>query len=998
MSFPKRILSPRDWKNGRPKPRSFGQQNPGGNENRLKNTLIIIKNNIFSLLGLFFLFIKNMAKRIYSNYQSSSLRGRQRFIFKKIMAYGSVGILFAVIFLSIFSVAALAWFSRDLPSPDKLLERQMAQSTKIYDRTGKTILYEIYSEKKRTLVELSDIPDFVEQATIVAEDKGFYAHHGFDIKGIIRTIWTNLIRGEKAGGSTITQQFIKNAILSPEKTYTRKLKELALSIQLERKFTKDEILKMYFNEIPYGSTAYGIQSASQTFFGKDVQDLELAEGVLLAALPQAPTRYSPSGNNTDDLIFRQQYILDAMVKADHITEEEAQKAKEVDVLARIVPRREAIIAPHFVMYVKELLTEKYGEKMVEQGGLKVYTTIDVEKQKFAEEAINENAEKNLTKYNASNAALVSLDPKTGQILAMVGSKDYFNTTDIDGNVNVTLRPRQPGSSFKPIVYTAAFQKGFTPETILFDLETTFKTDTKDYIPHDYNGKENGPISMKKALAGSLNIPAVKTLYLAGYNYTLDLAEKMGYTTFKDRSRFGLSLVLGGGEVKLLEHTNAFAVLATEGKFHKNVAILKIEDNLGRVLDEWKEEEGEQVLDAQTTRQTTSVLSDDSARSYIFGAGSPLTLPGRPVAAKTGTTNDWRDGWTMGYTPSLVTGVWTGNNNNDEMKKGADGVLVAAPIWNAYMKKALKDTPVESFTAPETVVSDKPILNGELGPETIVKIDKYMGKLATEFTPQTFIEEKKLREVHTILFYVDKNNPKGPPPENQQNDPQFATWEAPIQKWAEENKYTLAEIPTEYDDAHTLANKPMINMLSPFDNSTINSREISTQIIASAPRGISRVEYLIDDQLIETSRAYPFNLWGTIPNSIPNGFHVLRAVAYDDIDNNNFTEININLLAPKLPPSLSWVDPRDNSTFYASSFPLTLKASLPDLSDVSEVVFLSRDYLGNTAVINTFSSPGSTDFSFLWQTAPPPGTHTIYAEIQDSDGVKSKSGEIKITVL
>ena len=462
MSFPKRILSPRDWKNGRPKPRSFGQQNPGGNENRLKNTLIIIKNNIFSLLGLFFLFIKNMAKRIYSSYQSSSLRGRQRFIFKKIMAYGSVGILFAVIFLSIFSVAALAWFSRDLPSPDKLLERQMAQSTKIYDRTGKTILYEIYSEKKRTLVELSDIPDFVEQATIVAEDKGFYAHHGFDIKGIIRTIWTNLIRGEKAGGSTITQQFIKNAILSPEKTYTRKLKELALSIQLERKFTKDEILKMYFNEIPYGSTAYGIQSASQTFFGKDVQDLELAEGVLLAALPQAPTRYSPSGNNTDDLIFRQQYILDAMVKADHITEEEAQKAKEVDVLARIVPRREAIIAPHFVMYVKELLTEKYGEKMVEQGGLKVYTTIDVEKQKFAEEAINENAEKNLTKYNASNAALVSLDPKTGQILAMVGSKDYFNTTDIDGNVNVTLRPRQPGSSFKPIVYTAAFQKGFTP--------------------------------------------------------------------------------------------------------------------------------------------------------------------------------------------------------------------------------------------------------------------------------------------------------------------------------------------------------------------------------------------------------------------------------------------------------------------------------------------------------------------------------------------------------
>jgi 1A family penicillin-binding protein len=991
MSFANRTLSPQNWK---------GYSRPGKTKSlvsKIINLLISIIERGASFLGSLFLFSKNMARRTYSGYRTSSIRGYKKMVFQKIAAYGSLTILLAVIFLSVFSVAALAWFSRDLPSPNRLLEREVAQSTKIFDRTGKTILYEIYSEKKRTLVELSNIPDFVKQATLVAEDRDFYKHHGFDLKGILRSVWRNITRGQRVGGSTITQQFIKNAILSPEKTYTRKLKEFALSIQLERKFSKDEILKMYFNEIPYGSTSYGIQSAAQTFFGKDVRDLDLAEGALLAALPQAPTRYSPSGNNTDALLNRQKWILDSMVSEGYISEEESSRAKEIDVLSKIVPKRESIIAPHFIMYVKEILTEKYGEKMVEQGGLKVYTTIDVEKQKFAEEAIAENEEKNETKYNATNAALISLDPKTGEILAMVGSKDYFNV-EIDGNVNVVLRPRQPGSSFKPIAYAAAFQKGFTPETILFDLETAFKTDTKNYAPKNYDGKERGPISMKQALAGSLNIPAVKTLYLAGYNYVLDLAEKLGYTTFKNRSQFGLSLVLGGGEIKLLEHANAFAVFAAEGKFHKNVAILKVEGTNGNILDEWKAEEGEQVLDIQTTRQISSILSDDNARSFIFGAGSPLTLPGRPVAAKTGTTNDWNDGWTMGYTPSLVAGVWVGNNNDKEMKRGADGVLVAAPIWNSYMKKALKDTPPEAFIPPEPTVSDKPILNGELGPETIVKLDRATGKLATEFTPQTFIEEKKLREVHTILFYVDKNNPKGPPPENPESDPQFSAWEAPIQQWAEKNGYTLAQLPTEYDDIHTLQNKPSIALVSPLNNATVDSREVSAQVIVSAPRGISRVEYFIDDKLIKTSRSYPFNLFGNIPNAIPNGFHILRAVAYDDVDNNNAVEININLLAPKISPTLSFIDPRDNSMFYATGFPLPIKASISDASNIVEVVFFSRDSSGNISIINTASSPSGSEFNFVWQTALPPGAYFIYAEIQDSDGQKYKSGEIKVNVL
>ncbi len=948
-----------------------------------------------------------MAKNL--RYQARSRR--RKLGWNKIVGYGVAGILFLVLIFGIMGVAALAWFSRDLPSPDKLLDRQVAQSTKIYDRTGEHVLYEIYSDQKRTMIELTDIPDYVKQATIVAEDREFYSHHGFDWKGILRSVWRDVFRGQKVGGSTITQQLVKNAILSPEKTFTRKFKELALSIQIERKFTKDQILKMYFNEIPYGSTAYGIQSAAQTYFGKNAKDLDLAEAAILAAVPKAPTYYSPRGSHTDDLLSRQKYILDGMVEEGYVNKEEAEAAKNVDILARVVTKKESITAPHFVMYVKELLTEKYGEKTVEQGGLKVYTTLDFDKQKFAEEAVEENIEKNSTKYNAWNAALVALDPKTGQILAMVGSKDYFGEPEPEGcnpglnckfepNVNVSLRLRQPGSSFKPIVYATAYQKGFTPETMLFDLVTTFKTDTKDYIPHNYDDKEHGPVSMRSAMAGSLNIPAVKTLYLAGIDNVLNLAQAMGYTTLSDRSRFGLSLVLGGGEVRLLEHAAAFGVFAAEGKFHETTPILKIEDAKGQVLEEWKDDDGKEVMSTQTARQIQSIMSDDAARSYIFGARGPLTLPGRPVGAKTGTTNDWRDGWTMGYTPSLVAGVWAGNNDNKEMKRGADGVYVAAPIWNAFMKKALKDTPVEYFTQPKPTETDKPILKGEIGPETIVRIDKLSGKLATEFTPPTYIVEKKFREVHTILFYVNKDNPNGPRPENPAADPQFASWDAPIQKWAEEQGYTIdnQEIPSGYDDVHLPQNKPTVSIISPGANATINSRETTASVSVSAPRGvISRVEYFVDGQLIATSNSSPYNGTLLIPNSISNGFHTLRATAYDDIDNFHSAEINFNLLAEKLPPQINFTAPRDNSSFYSSMFPLSITASTSDLSDIAEISFFAKGP-GGPELLKTYSTPSEDTFTFRWTSAPHTGDFQLYAEVTDKDGTTTRTRPISVTVL
>ncbi|HTK60211.1 MAG TPA: transglycosylase domain-containing protein, partial [Candidatus Baltobacteraceae bacterium] len=666
-----------------------------------------------------------------------------------------VGFFAAVLGLGLL----FAWVSRDLPDPNRLLTRQVQKSTKIWDRSGEHLLYEIHGAQNRTLVELDQISDVAVKAAIVSEDKHFYEHKGFELKSLVRAGLQSFRRGRVEGTSTITQQLIKNAILTNERALTRKAKELILAYQIENKFTKDEILKMYFNEIPYGSSSYGIQAASHSYFGKNAKDLDAAEGALIAALTKAPSRLSPYGSNTEELIWWQRFILDDMAKEGYMTTEEAEAAKSIDILARIKPRKDSIEAPHFVLHVKELLSEKYGEKEVEEGGFDVITTLDYEKQGFAEESVKEGME-TVKQFGGSNAALLSMDPKTGQVLAMVGSADYFDT-EHDGNVNVTLRQRQPGSSFKPIVYAAAFEKGYTPSTVVFDVETDFPTDSgKPYHPRNYDLGERGPVTFKKALAGSLNIPAVKALYLAGIDKTIDFAEKLGYGTLQDRSRFGLSLVLGGAEVRLVEHVAAFSTFATEGTYRAPSYILKVQAPDGTILEEWKDEPVEHVMQVETARNINDILSDNSARAYVFGEKNYLTLPDRPVAAKTGTTNLFVDAWTMGYTPNLAAGVWVGNNNSDEMKSKADGSRVAAPIWQAYMKKALAGLPVEGFVKPEAIVTGKPVLDGQAG-ELVVKIDKFSGKLATENTPPTAVEERVYRQAHDILYYVDKDDPRGP---------------------------------------------------------------------------------------------------------------------------------------------------------------------------------------------------------------------------------------------
>jgi 1A family penicillin-binding protein len=900
-----------------------------------------------------------------------------------------------VLIILIFAAATIVWLSRGLPNPNQLISRQVAQSTKIYDRTGETVLYEIHGNEKRTLINLSEIPDYVKWATISIEDKDFYHHSGFSIWAIFRTVVTNVLFGKKAGGSTLTQQFVKNAILTNEKSYKRKIKELILAYRIERKFSKDEILQMYLNEIPYGSTAYGIEAASQRYFGKSVKNVNIAEAAILSALPQSPSRYSPYGSNQEILFGRQKHIIDLMEEYGHISKEQADEARNAKVLFK--EAAENIMAPHFVMYVKELLSDRYGETEVEQGGYKIITTLDLVKQKIAEDTIRDGAAKNEKKYGASNAALISLDPKTGEVLAMVGSKDYFNK-EIDGQVNITTRPRQPGSSLKPIVYAASFIKGYTPNTILYDVVTNFSTDpAKKFEPKNYNGNENGPVSIKKALAGSLNVPAVKALYLTGLKNVVSLAKDMGYTTLEDVDRFGLSLVLGGGEVKLIEHANAYSAFARDGNINKVNPILKIIDKNGTVLEE-NIPAPQKAMDGNIARMVNDILSDNNARAYIFGSQNHLTLGNRPVAAKTGTTNDWRDAWTIGYTPSLVTGVWVGNNDNSAMKPGADGGVVAAPIWHDYMYKVLGDTPIEQFKKPEIPKTGKAILDGGNVGEKIVKIDKASGLLATDLTPPDQIEEKKYFDVHCILYYINKDDPLGPAPVNAYDDPQFTLWESRVLAWAAKKNMATSTPPSEKDNLHIKENIPVLNIVSPTNNETLTNSIISVVIEATAPRNVSRLDYFLDNKLLDSIAVAPFNLQKNI-SFINNGYHSLTVKACDDIENCAEQKIDINVLLENNQTNsqeigLNWIQPGNNE-LASTSFPLVLKLNVSNPSQIA-VLRAYFNIANKSVLINNFRTVNDL-VEIVWKNAPASGSYQIYAEADGWNGQSAKSDNMNIIV-
>lgn len=820
---------------------------------------------------------------------ANNLHKTKKQLARKILTIAVSGLLLVWI-LGTFTIA---WSSRTLPDPNKLIERTVQESTKIYDREGKTLLYEIYHDKKRTLVEISTLPDYVKNATVAIEDKDFYSHKGIAWKSIARAGLSNTLglKSGQGGASTITQQLIKNAILTNEHSLSRKIKEALLALQIERKYSKDQILQLYLNEIPYGGANYGIEAASESFFGKPAKDLTVAESAALASLPQAPSKYI---NNRSALLQRRNYTLQKMFEYRYITKEQYEKAQKEE-LSINTTGSAGTIAPHFVLYIKDQLIEKYGEQMVESGGLKIITTLDVEKQKIAGEAIKSQAEKNEKNYGAHNAALVAMNPRNGHVLAMIGSKNFFDES-IDGQVNVALRPRQPGSSFKPIVYTAAFEKGYTPDTKLFDVETNFKTETKDFVPHNYDNKEHGVVTMRQALAGSLNIPAVKTLYLTGIDRVLDFAQKLGYTTLNDRSRFGLALVLGGGEVKLLEHVSAYMVFAREGTKIPLVSILKVTNSKGVVLDEWKQEPSVEVVAPQAVRELVSIMSDDSARAFVFGAGGALTLKGRPVAAKTGTTNDWRDGWTMGFTPSLVAGVWVGNNNNAPMKKKSDGVMIVAPIWNKFMSESLKNTPVESFTPPEPYPTDmKPILRGEGFGLARVALNSASGKLAGDATPPDLITYKTFAQNHSLLYFLNKDDPNGNPPANISADPQYTMWEEGVRAWAAKNNIIEETPPSEKDSAENI-DTVSLQILSPAQNQTINTTEFIAKI-NNTSAFVDKLVFYLDDIKLDVQNTGQNEFKIKLPAS-DAGFHTLTVRGFKQDVVSAIVKTDINLLPPQ----------------------------------------------------------------------------------------------------
>jgi len=651
----------------------------------------------------------------------------------RIILQASVG---ALLFLILCFFLVFIYYAKDLPRPEVFTEQSLALPTKIYDREGKTLLYQIYDEEKRTVVPLDQVPDHLKQAVISAEDANFYHHFGLDVKGILRSIINDLKIGQPVyGGSTISQQLIRSTFLTPDKTLQRKVKEVILTLELERRYSKDQILGFYLNQVPFGSNAYGVEAASQTLFEKPVAQTSLAEAALLASLIQAPSRLSPYGSNINDLYARKNYVLNRMAQEGYISREQADEAKK-EVL-RFADIGQSIKAPHFVLYIKKYLEEKYSDSFLKEKGLKVYTTLDWNLQQEAEKIVQDGVKSNQS-YNAHNASLVALNPQTGEILALVGSADWYATSSLpegcagqeclfDPKFDIaTLGERQPGSAFKPFAYAEAFKKGLTPDMIFWDVKTEFNpncaptaTQEKDrygldcYHPADYDGRFRGPITLRSALAQSINVPAVKVLYLAGVKNTIDTAKSFGISTLNQPlSWYGLSLVLGGGEVKLLDMVASYSVFANNGLKSPPVAILKIEDSEGNIIEENKKIP-QRVLETNVASMINGILSDNEARSPIFGRNSLLNIPGQQVAVKTGTTQDFKDGWIIGYTPNLAVGVWVGNNNGALMAK-EPGVVLAGPIWNKFIQKALVIYPSSRlFSEPQPITNTTPILQEEV---------------------------------------------------------------------------------------------------------------------------------------------------------------------------------------------------------------------------------------------------------------------------------------------
>ncbi len=777
------------------------------------------------------------------------------------------------------TVAVFAWFSRDLPSPEKIV-RKAGFSTKIMSREGE-VLYDVYGDVQRELVNLSLVPDSLKHATVAVEDKNFYTHKGFDVTGIGRAVFNIVLRRRLQGGSTLTQQLVKNVLLTQERSLTRKLKEFVLSVQLEKRFTKDQILQMYLQESPYGGQAVGVGTAALVYFGKQVEELTLSESVFLAGLPQAPTRYSPFGKDPKAYIARSEHVLRRMKDDGYITAEQEKLSRAELKDLKFKPPGATIKAPHFVMYVKDILASQFGEDMVEGGGLKVTTTLDFKLQEKAESIVSEEIEK-VKGLNISNGAVMAMSPNNGEILSMVGSRD-FHSTEIDGQVNVTLSSRQPGSAIKPVTYLTALRKGFPPSYMITDTKTSFDSGDPDkpYEPENYDGKFRGPVQLRYALGSSLNVPSVKLVQLEGLKNMLSVAFELGLTTLEPTTanlrRMGLSVTLGGGEVKLLDLVSAYSAFANGGDRIEPVSILRVADSNGKVLFQHHQVKGRQVVSPQEAFLINNILSDNSARLLTFGVNSLLNMGTRPVAVKTGTTNDRRDNWAIGWSRSVVVGAWVGNNDNAPMKEVASGVSGASPIWRRLMLEVLTSYPSENFEIPPGIISrDVDIISG------------YTAHDGFPSRPEYFMEQSipdGQDPIHVKIQVCKSDGKKAGPVEIAKGDTEereFIILQAPAElpdadrkKWQEgidswiasqgDNRY---KIPTEQCGA---SDEAVIKVKQPQDQTKINNNSFDWEVEVITNKKIDKVEVFVDGQTRQTLTSSP---WKSTLN-LSNGSYKLK---------------------------------------------------------------------------------------------------------------------------
>lgn len=809
-----------------------------------------------------------------------------------------------VIFLGLVAATLLvvgifAFFSIGLPDPGKV-KRDTGFSTVITDRTGKVVLYDLYTDQDRKYVDFANVPKTLINATVAVEDKNFYTHQGFDPLAYLRIVKNVILNHRLIGGSTLTQQLVKQVLLTKDRNITRKIKEFILALKIEKQYSKDEILRMYLNESPYGGNAIGVAAAAQQYFGKDVQDLDLTESVILAGLPQSPSNYYPYGQNSKAYVPRAEEVARRMQEDGYITKDQEKQVD--DQLGKVVFKGlgSTINAPHFVMYIKQQLEDMYGPSVLQSGGYKVITSLDWDLQQKAQAIVKEEIDKVSKSLNISNGASMILDTNTGEILSMVGSKDYFDAS-IDGQVNVTTRSRQPGSSIKPLVYATAFMKGYSPASVLADVVTEFpgKDENTPYAPKNYDGKEHGLLHLRDALGSSINIPAVKLLALVGVKDVLTQGYKMGLTTMEPTqdtmSRVGLSMALGGAEARLIDMVSAYSAFANEGLKVDPISILRIEDRQGKVVYENKTVTPQRVMDPKVAFLINSVLSDNNARLLTFSPNSYLNIGNRPVAVKTGTTNDLRDNWTIGWTKDTIVGVWVGNNNNDKMKNVASGVSGAAPIWRREMLDVLTTRPDKPFPVPDGVSQ--------------IDVDKISGYPAHDNFPsykEWFINGTVPAgpdPIHTYLKVCKNDGSRLADPiavsQGNYDQKEFVvikekdpltnkdSWQKGINDWVLRQTDPLYKPPTETCLPTTDLD---IQISSPGDKSRTDGDSVNIRFSVASVKPITRVEVYIDGTLEHTftDNSYFLNV------KVSTGVHSLRVWAIDSEGKSTDKTINFSL--------------------------------------------------------------------------------------------------------